>query len=756
MPELVELADRVVDRVEVEVRRDVVGVLVVGRVLHRAEIVDLLPLRDDDHAARVLARRALDAGAGDRKALFLGLVQRAPALFGVFLHVAERGLVRNRRDRAGLEDVFAAEQRLGVAVRAALVFAGKVEVDIRRLVAVEAEERLERDRVSVAVEVPAAARALLRRQVEAREVRAVGDELAVLAVRADVVRLERVDLRNAGHRRDERRADGAAGADEVAVRLAVRDELLRRHVQHREAVLVDGAELARQTLFDDLRQRIAVLLLGARPGDRVELLLGAVDERREHALGNRADLLDHVGDLVRVRHDDLVRLFLSEIFELPQHFVRRAHVQRRLLVGVGEALAGHQDRAAGGVLRVLEVHVARRDDRLVQPLAEPHDRAVVLLELRDVALAVAHHEHVVAERLDLEVIVVSGDLHQLFKRLVPRHRPEQLARLAGRAEDQALTVLVEHAFRRAGALIEVIEVSVGNQLVQVLQADEVLHEDDLVVRRQLLRVAARERRVDVVHALRAEVVAQPLDQIEEDLAEHRRIIRGAVVVERLELQVFRDRVELAVLDVLEHRAAHGDRIDVDVREFHVVPAAGRAQERGVEARVVRDEDRALPAEFKERAHGLFLFRRAPHHFVGDAGQLGDLLRNRLFGVDERVEALGDLAAVDAHRADFGDALGLRRKAGRLEVEADEIRVEPRVRLAGDGGHKVVDKIAFDAVDDLEVAAALFDLEPGVHRVREGLRDAVVGDRNGLLAPLVRLVDEVRGGGHAVHRGHVGM
>ena len=358
-------------------------------------------------------------------------MQRAPALLGVFFHVAERGLVRDRGDRAGLKDVLAAEQRLGVAVRAALVLAGEVEVDIRRLVAVEAEERLERDRVPVAVEVAAAARALLRGQVEAREIGAVRDELAVLAVRADVVRLERVDFRNAGHRRDERRADGAAGADEVAVGLAVRHELLRRHVQHGETVLVDGAELARQALFDDLRQRVAVFLLRARPCDRVELLLRAVDERGKNALGNRADLLDHIGDLIRVRHDDLVRLFLAEIVEFLEHLVRRAHVERSLLVRVGEALPGHEDRAAGGVLRVLEVHVARRDDRLFQPLAELHNRAVVFLELRDVAHAVAHHKHVVAERLNLEVIVVGGDLEQLFKRLVPRHRAEQLARLAG-------------------------------------------------------------------------------------------------------------------------------------------------------------------------------------------------------------------------------------------------------------------------------------------------------------------------------------
>ena len=244
MAELVQLTDGIVNGMEVEVRGDVIGILVVCGVLHRAEIVDLFALWHDDHAARVLARGTFDARAGNGKAFFLRAGKHARTFFGILFHVAERGFICDGCDGAGLEDVFAAEQRLRIAVRTALVFAGEVEVDIRRFVAVKAEERLEWDGVAVAVEIFAAARALFRRQIKAGKVAAVRDELAVFALGANVVRLERVNLRDAGHGRDERRADGATRADEIAVRFAVCHELLRRHVQNGEAVLVDGAELA--------------------------------------------------------------------------------------------------------------------------------------------------------------------------------------------------------------------------------------------------------------------------------------------------------------------------------------------------------------------------------------------------------------------------------------------------------------------------------------------------------------------------------
>lgn len=104
--ELVQLTNGIVNGMEVEVRGDVIGILVVCGVLHRAEIVDLFALWHDDHAARVLARGAFDARAGNGKAFFLRAGKHTGTFFGILFHVAERGFIRDGCDGAGLEDVF--------------------------------------------------------------------------------------------------------------------------------------------------------------------------------------------------------------------------------------------------------------------------------------------------------------------------------------------------------------------------------------------------------------------------------------------------------------------------------------------------------------------------------------------------------------------------------------------------------------------------------------------------------------------------
>ena len=66
------------------------------------------------------------------------------------------------------------------------------------------------------------------------------------------------------------------------------------------------------------------------------------------------------------------------------------------------------------------------------------------------------NEAIVADGLDLQIVVERRNAPQLRPVLVIRHRPEQLARFARGADDEALAVLVQNAFRRAGTLIEVI------------------------------------------------------------------------------------------------------------------------------------------------------------------------------------------------------------------------------------------------------------------------------------------------------------
>ena len=141
---------------------------------------------------------------------------------------------------------------------ARLILTRKIQVDIGHLIAVKTKEGFERYGKSFFFERCAAARANLIGQAHAAAHALVLVQLEILALRAQIVRCERVYLGDIRHKSDERRADRTTRADQIAVLKRLTHQLLRDHVHHVVAVADDGLELTVQSRLHDLRQRIAV------------------------------------------------------------------------------------------------------------------------------------------------------------------------------------------------------------------------------------------------------------------------------------------------------------------------------------------------------------------------------------------------------------------------------------------------------------------------------------------------------------------
>ena len=156
----------------------------------------------------------------------------------------------------------------------------------------------------------------------------------------------------------------------------------------------------------------------------------------------------------------------AEIIELRQHIVGGAEVQGGLVVRILKAAARLDDAAVDGVLRLLEVDVAGGHHRPVQRLAQLHHLPVEVLDLlQRVHGAVAQHEFVVAQRLNLQKVVVGGNALQLVH-VPPGHNgPVQLAGLAGGPQQQALPILVQQAAGHTGALEEILGVGRADDFV---------------------------------------------------------------------------------------------------------------------------------------------------------------------------------------------------------------------------------------------------------------------------------------------------
>ena len=138
----------------------------ISRMLNGSEVVHLISRRHNYHSAGVLTGGALDAGAADSKAVHFAVIELDIIVLAVLLDIAVSGLVSDSGDSSRLEHVGLAEKLFGVAVGGGLVFAGEVKVDIRGFFAMESQECLERNVMTVTVEVTSALGANLRRQVE--------------------------------------------------------------------------------------------------------------------------------------------------------------------------------------------------------------------------------------------------------------------------------------------------------------------------------------------------------------------------------------------------------------------------------------------------------------------------------------------------------------------------------------------------------------------------------------------------------------
>ena len=202
----------------------------------------------------------------------------------------------------------------------------------------------------------------------------------------------------------------------------------------------------------------------------IQLLLGVLKTGREQlARRQQFDLLYQIGDLAGVVDDHLVGLFRPQIGEFLQHFIGGLEIDGQRCVGIGKFFAGQQNVAVYLILRLLKMHVAGGTYRLAQFLAQPDDGAVEVPQffLR-LHLTVAQHEPVVADGLYLQIIIKAGNALQLTPFPVIRHRPEQLARLTGGADDQALPVGSQLRLGDGGYPVEVLQVGGADQLVQML------------------------------------------------------------------------------------------------------------------------------------------------------------------------------------------------------------------------------------------------------------------------------------------------
>ena len=418
MSENIQFQEVVVNLVIIKVRRD--RVFILGRVLNRCKCVNLLSVGQNDDTARMLPGRFPDADTAIRQALDLRRPFFLPMILKVPEHITVRILVRHTRHRSGSKRLPCAEDYLRIMVRFRLILSGEVQVNIRLLVSFEAKEGLKRDVKAKLLKLCPALRTVFIRHIAAGHTVVLPDfrriKVHIVAFRTEVMRMQGVDLRDAGHVGDKGRPDRSARPDQIPVRHRLPYQLLGNDVHDGKSIGDDGVQLLLQAVLHHLRKVVAVDLMCPVVADLRQHFIRVRDDGRTLVRPDRRELLHHVRNPVGVCDDDLVRLLLPQILELLQHLLRRAQIQRRLVVRL-RILKIHilKNPPVDLILRVQEMDVAGRTHGLAVLLSERDNPTVVVFQILDglrliseVSILVIFRngqKHVVADRLDFQIVI---------------------------------------------------------------------------------------------------------------------------------------------------------------------------------------------------------------------------------------------------------------------------------------------------------------------------------------------------------------
>ena len=172
-------------------------------MLHRRKGVDVLSHRQNDDTAGMLSRASAHARTALYNPVDFAVSFLASAFFKIIFHITKRRFIRQCADRTGTECLSCAENNFRIFMRLTLIFAGKVQVDIRLLIPLKSKERFKRNIETVLNQRLSADRAHFIRHITAAPAGKCLDlrriKITVFTIWAAIMCLEWIDLRDTGH-----------------------------------------------------------------------------------------------------------------------------------------------------------------------------------------------------------------------------------------------------------------------------------------------------------------------------------------------------------------------------------------------------------------------------------------------------------------------------------------------------------------------------------------------------------------------------
>ena len=475
MPQQVKFQQTTRDGMIIEMGRCNRRIHVIGRSLDWTEFMNIMVAGNDHQTAGMLPRGTFYPCTAIRQTLNLRIMGSDFPRIEILLYKAVCSFIRQCTNGSGFEYLPLAKEFFRIGMGSLLIVAGEVQVDIRFLIPFEPKEGLERNIMSILIQFMSTNRTVLIGHITAAcFFHSIGFycfrfEIRVFAVGTDIMRRQRVYLRNTSHIRRKGRPYGTTGTNQIPVFYGFPYQFLGNDIQHCITIADDRVQFCFQSFLYDFRQRITINGNSLIHTDLSQFVIRPFNFGRKCFIGDRFDLFHHIRNEVCIRNDNFFCLFFTQIVKFLQHFFCGTEIQRRLIIGIRKAFCCHNDTTECRVLRIDKMHVTGADNRLVMLICQRHDTFVDFDNILH-GMNIFHpwridHEFIIAQRLNFQIII---EIHQFFNdlfRLVLQNRSVQFTGFTGTAKDQTIAMLDQFTFRNSGSAMEIIQMGQRNQFI---------------------------------------------------------------------------------------------------------------------------------------------------------------------------------------------------------------------------------------------------------------------------------------------------
>ena len=265
MSENIQLQQVGIDGMVIKMGRNNIRGLIVGRMLHRGEGIDVLTVRQYDDTAGMLSGGSVNTGTSCNDTVDLTVTFMYTLFFVIVFYITKSGFFRQRTYGAGTEGLPRAENYFRIFVGLTLVLTGEVQVDIRLLISLKSQKGLKGDIKSLFFQRFSAHRTVFIRHITAGTAGKAFDQIRIKIIIMTgftiVVGMQRIYLSNTRHGGRKRRTDTASGAYKISVFVGLPHQFLGNDIHNRVPVGNNGVQFSFQTLLHDLRQLFAVDLM---------------------------------------------------------------------------------------------------------------------------------------------------------------------------------------------------------------------------------------------------------------------------------------------------------------------------------------------------------------------------------------------------------------------------------------------------------------------------------------------------------------